>query len=62
MGKLEYSKVMVHTASLNAYDAIVDTGLNTKLLGIQDNETKAVVINAKGLTPSEVAKKHEINY
>lgn len=43
--------------NLNAYDAIVVTGMNTNLLGIQDTETKAVVINADGLTPPEVAKR-----
>jgi galactitol-specific phosphotransferase system IIB component len=44
---------------MNTYDAIVVTGLNTNLLGIHDTETKAVVINADGLTPPEVAKQLE---
>lgn len=39
------------------YDAIVVTGLSKNLLGIQDTETKAVVINADGLTPQEVASR-----
>jgi len=37
------------------YDAIVVSGLSQNLLGIQDTVTKAVVINADGLTPREVA-------
>jgi hypothetical protein len=41
---------------LNTYDAIVVTGLNTNLLGINDTETKAIVVNADGLTPPEVEK------
>lgn len=45
--------------NLNAYDAIVVTGLNTNLAGVQDTETKAVVISADGLTPPEVAKRLE---
>ena len=43
--------------NLKAYDAIVVTGLNTNLLGVQDSETKTVVINADGLTHPEVAKR-----
>lgn len=45
--------------NLESYDAIVVTGLNSNTLGIQDTETKAVVINADGLTPEEVAKELE---
>jgi galactitol-specific phosphotransferase system IIB component len=41
--------------ALRNYDAIVVTGLSTNLLGIEDTETKAVVINADGLSPEEVA-------
>ncbi|MCX7748425.1 MAG: YkuS family protein [Clostridia bacterium] len=36
------------------YDAFVVTGLNSNFLGIQDTTTKAVVIDATGLTPDEV--------
>ena len=42
--------------NLEDFDAIVVTGLNTNILGVQDTETKAVIINADGLTPEEVAK------
>jgi hypothetical protein len=41
--------------NLRNYGAIVVTGLSTNLLGINDTQTKAVVINADGLTPEEVA-------
>ena len=41
--------------NLQGYDAIVVTGLNSNFLGVHDAETKAVVINADGLTPEEVA-------
>lgn len=43
--------------SLNTYDAIVVSGVNTNLLGMSDTDTKAVVINADGLTPSQVASR-----
>lgn len=41
--------------NLQQYDAIVVTGLSKNLLGIEDTDTRAVVINADGLTPQEVA-------
>ncbi len=41
--------------NLNQFDAIVVSGLSTNLLGMSDTDTKAVVINADGLTPPEVA-------
>lgn len=44
---------------LQGYDAIVVSGMNTDFLGMEDTSTKAVVINAKGLTPEEVAKEIE---
>lgn len=46
--------------NLENYDAIVVSGLSTNFLGVQDTETQAVVINADGLTPEEVAK--QLNY
>lgn len=36
------------------FDAIVVTGMNTNFLGINDTSTKAVVINAEGMTANEV--------
>ena len=43
--------------NLSAYDAVVVSGMNINLLGIQNTATKALVINADGLTPPEVAQR-----
>ncbi|MCR4435255.1 MAG: YkuS family protein [Clostridiales bacterium] len=40
------------------FDAIIVTGLNDNLAGINDTNTKAVVIEAKGLTPEQIL--HEL--
>jgi hypothetical protein len=47
------------TKNLQNYDAVVVTGLSKNLLGVEDTETKARVINAEGLTPQDVAKEIE---
>ena len=39
---------------LGSLDAIVTAGYNTDMLGISDTETKAPVVNARGLTPEEI--------
>lgn len=44
---------------LHGLDAIVTAGYNTDMLGISDTETKAPVVNAKGLTPEEVKSRIE---
>ncbi len=47
-----------HTlGSMDSYDAIVVSGVNTNVFGMSDTETKAVVINADGLTPPQVARR-----
>lgn len=46
-------------SKLSGLDAIVTAGYNTDMLGISNTETKAPVINAKGLTPEEVKDKIE---
>jgi len=43
-----------NTNNKGRFDAYIVTGLSTDLLGIHDTETRAVVINAKGLTPEQV--------
>jgi hypothetical protein len=43
-----------YTKGMDKYDAIVVTGMNSNFLGIQDTNTKAVVIEAKGLTSEQV--------
>jgi hypothetical protein len=42
---------------LNSFDAFVVTGLNTDFLGVNDTKTKAMVINADGLSPEDVASR-----
>ena len=44
---------------LSGLDAIVTAGYNTDMMGISDTETKAPVINARGLTPEEVKNRLE---
>lgn len=44
---------------LCGYDAVVVTGMNSDFLGMSDTETKAVVINASGMTPDDVANELE---
>ncbi|WP_411677157.1 YkuS family protein [Caproicibacter sp.] len=46
-------------SKLRNYDAIVLSGENSDFLGYEETRTKAVVINASGLTPEEVAGKIE---
>lgn len=36
------------------YDAFIVTGMDTNFMGINDTDSKAVVINAKGLTAEQV--------
>jgi hypothetical protein len=45
---------------LSNYDAVIVTGLSKDLLGMQDTETKAVVINADGLSAEEVAERLKV--
>jgi galactitol-specific phosphotransferase system IIB component len=42
---------------LSGLDAIVTAGYNTDMMGISDTETKAPVINAKGLSPEEIKQR-----
>ena len=43
-----------YTKGMEKYDAIVVTGMNSNFLGVEDTNTKAVVIEAKGLTSEQV--------
>lgn len=38
----------------NTYDAYVVSGMNSNFLGIQNTQTKSIVINAEGLSPDKV--------
>lgn len=40
----------------NEFGVIVVSGQNSNLLGMQDTNTKAAVINAKGMSPQDVYK------
>lgn len=48
-------------AKLHNYDAFIVSGLNSNFLGMHDTKTSAVVINADGMTPEEVARELESN-
>ena len=41
-------------SKLDGLDAIVAAGYNTNMLGYSDTETRAPVVNARGLSPQEV--------
>ncbi|MCT4621279.1 MAG: YkuS family protein [Marinisporobacter sp.] len=43
-------------SNLKGFDAIVVSGQNSNLLGMQDTNTRASVINATGMTPEDVQK------
>ncbi|HOM01821.1 MAG TPA: YkuS family protein [Acetivibrio sp.] len=39
---------------IDEFDAFVVTGLDTNMLGIDDVETDAIIIDAAGMTPEQV--------
>jgi hypothetical protein len=41
--------------TLKSFDAVVVSGANDNLMGIDDTSTKMPVINADGLTPTDIA-------
>jgi galactitol-specific phosphotransferase system IIB component len=45
--------------SMDKYDAIIVTGMNKNFLGVEDVNTGAVIIDAKGLTAEQVVKEME---
>ncbi len=47
------------TREMEKYDAVVVTGMNKDFLGVQDVNTGAVIIDAKGLTAEQVLKEME---
>lgn len=48
-------------SSLDKFDAVVTTGLNTNAAGYFDTSTKVPMINADGLTPEEIKSAIEGN-
>ncbi|KHO62107.1 hypothetical protein THYS13_01450 [Thermoanaerobacter sp. YS13] len=51
---VELKETLSEKNNLNAYDAIVITGQNRNMLGIDDISTKVPVIDATGMTPFDV--------
>ncbi|EPR13838.1 YkuS family protein [Ruminiclostridium papyrosolvens] len=41
-------------ATKNNFDAIIVAGVETNIMGIQDTSSKAIVINADGMTEEQV--------
>lgn len=50
--KVDFSQE--YTKGMDKYDAVVVTGISSNFLGVEDTNTKAVVIDAKGLTAEQV--------
>jgi hypothetical protein len=48
-----------YTKGMDLYDAIIVTGFNKDFLGVEDTNTKSVVIDAKGLTAEQVYSRLE---
>ena len=42
--------------NMRGYDAFVISGMSENFLGFEDTQTKAPLINAKGLSPEDVSK------
>lgn len=47
------------TKEMDKYDAIIVTGMNKNFLGVEDMNTGAVVVDAKGLTAEQVFEEIE---
>jgi len=43
-----------YTNQMDKYDAIIVTGMNNNFLGVNDTNTRAVVIDASGMTAEQV--------
>ena len=50
----QVSTLRDNNINFNAFDAIVVTGQDDDIMGIEDTLTNAIVIEASGLTPQEV--------
>lgn len=51
---INLNKETAKAAEMNKYDAYVVTGLNSNFMGIENTNTKAVVIKVEGMTPEQV--------
>lgn len=45
-----------YSHQMDKYDAVVVTGMNDNILGVNDTNTKAIVIEARGLSAEQVYK------
>lgn len=45
---------LINASNISKYDAIVVSGSNKDLLGIQNTSTKVPVIDATGMTPEQI--------
>lgn len=50
----QVSSLDTNTGNLDSFDAIVLTGQDNDIMGIEDTQTDAVIIEAAGMTPQEV--------
>ena len=41
---------------LSGFDAVVMTGMNDNIMGIENTNTKTPIVEARGLTPQEIQK------
>lgn len=47
---------LINASNISKYDAIIVSGSNKDLLGIEDTSTKVPVIDATGMTPEQIYK------
>ncbi|QCX34629.1 YkuS family protein [Caloramator sp. E03] len=45
---------LINASNISKYDAIIVSGSNKDLLGIEDTSTKVPVIDATGMTPEQI--------
>lgn len=57
-----YQVVNLENINLQNVQCVVVSGSSENLMGIQDAETKAPVINAQGLSPQEIIQRIEQYY
>lgn len=57
-----YQVVNLENVNLQNVQCVVVSGGSENLMGIQDAETKAPVINAQGLSPQEIIQRIEQYY
>lgn len=51
-----------YTRQMDKYDAIVVTGMNDNFMGVKDPNTRAIVIDANGMTPEQVYHELQLRF